>query len=576
MNQESKNIIDTMMDTQKGMADKMVENTKQFAAGNPAIAETMEKGSDWYKNWLDSQKSFFESAAQKATSATDSLKENTEKAQDSYKNMMDHQAAWSRQWQDMNAKMMNSATNMGQIPQNGNPMEAMTQMWNNSLNGLNQSMGNWQRSMMNAGENPMMNMMKGFTGENPMMNMMKGFTGENPMMNMMKGFSGGSNPMTGMMNMMPNMMNMMPGMNGGSNSNNPFGSMMNQWHEMLSNATASAQRTMQSGTIQDAYRNMMNTTDGYARFAQLWSPMWKSIQDKTFNTGTFRQMMNPAQHKEMLDQYFGFMPEQMRTYIQQGSGMMQDAMKQMMEQGQNGTAQMKQMMSGMMPNTGDLFGSMLSNYNGMYSAMQNAMAPMARMSTPNQYTKSMNEWSDIANRMVQYSLKNAELQYMVYEQGSKVMEDLAQNLQTKLQNGEEVSSMMNLYQEWMNLSDKTFVKLFESEVYSQLMAEVSGMQMRLKKDMELQMEKSLVNIPVATRSELDDLYKTIYDLKKQVRQMEKMLEVGDAYAGEELSMPSAVSNPTTPTTPSMEAKDSDVSSNGSSKNNASKNNTTKK
>ncbi|RYE23427.1 MAG: hypothetical protein EOP51_10445, partial [Sphingobacteriales bacterium] len=30
---------------------------------------------------------------------------------------------------------------------------------------------------------------------------------------------------------------------------------------------------------------------------------------------------------------------------------------------------------------------------------------------------------------------------------------------------------------------------------------------------------------VATRSEMDEMYKTIYDLKKQVRQLEKMLEI---------------------------------------------------
>jgi len=39
------------------------------------------------------------------------------------------------------------------------------------------------------------------------------------------------------------------------------------------------------------------------------------------------------------------------------------------------------------------------------------------------------------------------------------------------------------------------------------------------------MEKFMVGIPVATRSEMDELYKTIYDLKKQVRQLEKMLEI---------------------------------------------------
>ncbi len=43
--------------------------------------------------------------------------------------------------------------------------------------------------------------------------------------------------------------------------------------------------------------------------------------------------------------------------------------------------------------------------------------------------------------------------------------------------------------------------------------------------MDLQSEKMLGNLPVATRSEMDELYKVIYDLKKEVRQLEKMLEI---------------------------------------------------
>jgi hypothetical protein len=35
----------------------------------------------------------------------------------------------------------------------------------------------------------------------------------------------------------------------------------------------------------------------------------------------------------------------------------------------------------------------------------------------------------------------------------------------------------------------------------------------------------MVGVPVATRSEMDEMYKTIYELKKQVRQLEKMLEI---------------------------------------------------
>jgi hypothetical protein len=145
------------------------------------------------------------------------------------------------------------------------------------------------------------------------------------------------------------------------------------------------------------------------------------------------------------------------------------------------------------------------------------------MVTPTQHTKTIQEWSDIANRINVYNMKNAELQYMIYNQGTKVMDKLAENVAKKMQDGTEVSSMMSLYQEWLNISDKVFVSLFESVEYSELMAEVGAMQMKLRKDIELQTEKMLKDVPVATRSEMDEAYKAIYDLKKEVRELGRKL-----------------------------------------------------
>ena len=71
----------------------------------------------------------------------------------------------------------------------------------------------------------------------------------------------------------------------------------------------------------------------------------------------------------------------------------------------------------------------------------------------------------------------------------------------------------------MNISDKVYVSLFESTEYSKLMGEVSSMQNKLRKDIELQVEGMMKDIPVATRSQMDEVYKTIYDLKKKVREM---------------------------------------------------------
>jgi polyhydroxyalkanoate synthesis regulator phasin len=127
------------------------------------------------------------------------------------------------------------------------------------------------------------------------------------------------------------------------------------------------------------------------------------------------------------------------------------------------------------------------------------------------------------NDMTIYNIKNAELQHMVYETGLSVMEKIAESTMHKIENGEEVNSMMKLYQDYLSTSDKMFVDLFETDEYSKLMSEVSVMKMQIKKAVETQMEKAFVNMPIATRSEMDEVYQTIYDLKKMVRSLESKL-----------------------------------------------------
>ncbi len=493
-NENNNGFMDTMMDAQKQMVNTVLENTKKLTNGNNPITETMEKGSEWYKNWLDNQKNVLGQTADKATTATNNMQENASKMNDFYQNWMNTQSGWGKQMWDMNTNFMKNAT---QQQTAANPMEQMTANWNNMTSQYN----NWMNNMGTM--NTWMNNMNNFQNMNPFnMNNLKGAT---------------------------------------ETANNFF----TQWSDMLHSNFAEFQKNLQSGTIQDAYKNMVNTTDGFTRFAEMWQPMWKSIQEKTFNMDQYKQYMNPALYKEFMDKFFSFMPDNVRTYMHQMTEAMKGGFQQMGNLNVNGFQQVRQMM-GSMPgmNTGDMFGNMLSAYSNMQNMMQQAVSPISRMMTPNQYTKNAAEWQDLANRYVVYSIKNAELQYMVYNQGTKVMDALAENVTNKIQHGEEVKSMMALYQEWMSISDKTFVSLFESEDYSKLMAEVSALQLKLKKDSELQMEKLFVNIPVATRTEMDELYKTIYDLKKEVRQLERMMEM-DSEDEDETTNPAAkaTSNP---------------------------------
>lgn len=468
-NKDSKNFVDTMVDAQKQLVDTVAEQSKKFANGNNIVKETVEKGSEWYKNWLDSQNNVFSSAKDKASNMTNNAQDNMGKMNEFYQGWFNTQMNWAKQMWEMN---MNHMKNTTQANTTTNPMD----MWSNWMNNWN----TWNNNMNQAAQ--WNDMMSKWQSANP-------FNADS--------WKKATENWTGV---------------------------YNQYYEMLNSSFSTMQKEMQNGTTQDAYRNMVNVSEAFTRFSEMWMPFWKSIQEKTFNAEVFKQYVNPAMYKDLMDKYFGFMPEQSREYFQNMSNMMQENFGKMAHGNMTQFQQMRNMMNSFMPASSDTFGNMLNGYNTFNKWMNDAAAPFTKMMTPNQHTKSMMEWNDIANRMAIYNIKNAELQYMVYNQGTKVMDNLAEYITKKIESGVEINSIMTVYQEWLNIGDKTFVELFESAPYSQLMAEVNAMQLTLRKDVEKQMEKFMVGVPVATRSEMDELYKTIYELKKQVRELEKAAE----------------------------------------------------
>ena len=471
-NKDNKNIVDTMVDAQKEMAETVAENTKKYANGNSFVQETIGKGSEWYKNWLDSQNNMFSSAKEKAENVTNNGQENMGKMNEFYQNWFNTQMNWAKQMWEMNMNHMKSTTEQAKT----NAADPMT-AWNNNMNNWMNNWNSWSNNMAQTAQ--WTDMMNKWQANSP-------FNAD-----------------------------------AWKSAPENWTNIYNQYTELMTNSFSQLQKNMENGTTQDAYRNMVNVSEAFTRFSEMWMPFWKSIQDKSFNAESFKQWANPEMYKDMMDKYFGFMPEQSREYVQNMTNMMQNNMSGMNKSGMDQYKQMREMMNNAMPNPTEVFGNMLNGYNQFYNTMNDAAAPFTKMMTPSKEAKTMMEWGNIANRTAEYNIKNAELQYMMYAQGMKVMDNLSENIANKVQEGVEVTSMMALYQEWLNLSDATFVELFESEEYSKAMAEVSAMQLTLRKDIEKQMEQYMVGIPVATRSEMDELYKTIYDLKKELREMKK-------------------------------------------------------
>jgi hypothetical protein len=459
----SKNFFESLVDAQKQAVETMVETTKKFSNGNAIVNDTIEKGADYFKKAVDASKETFEKVSGTANTMKEEVKNSSNQMNDFFTNWANQQKAWATQMQEMNKSFMNNMSNPTNFQ---NPMQNMQTMWNN----------------MNA-QNNMNQMMNQFTPANMQEQMEKGAE-------QMKSF-------------------------------------WNQFQTILNTNYSDVKKNFENGTLQDSFKGMFNMSEGFSTFYELWMPMMKSMNEKTFNLDVFKNNIDMNKYKEFMDKTFSFMPTGTQEYF---SGMQNTFSDMMKNNSANMTGMFNNMKGGMenlMPGMfGNPFSNMLNNYNNAYGQMMSASSsPFAKLMTPNSDTKTIQEWNAILNNVNIYNIKNAELQFMTYTTGNKVMEKIAASVMHKIENGEEVTSIMKLYQEWLNASDAQFVELFETDEYSKLMAEVSALQMGIKKDFERQQEKMFANIPVATRSEMDEVYQAMYDLKKQVRQLQSMLDL---------------------------------------------------
>lgn len=312
----------------------------------------------------------------------------------------------------------------------------------------------------------------------------------------------------------------------------------NNWMQTMNNTYGEMMKNFGNHSdAQGSFSGMFNNAQTYLKMYEMWMPMMKAVQDKSFTPEMFKQMFNPELFKNMMDSMFKMQPDYMKNMLNGMNDNMKENFEKMGEQGKAMYANLKNMMGNM--NNQQYFDQLTEMYNSFYNNLDTAVAPWMKMMTPGTQKDQMEMMKEMNHEFNMYNMVNAKMQYMMYVTGLKAAEEMATNVYSKMTKGEDMSSFMNIYQEWLNVNDAHFVKLFDSEEYSKMQADLNRFGMKLKKNMDLQMEKSMAHLPLINRTEMDDLYKTIHDLKKKISSLEKEVKA----AGTKAPVAEAVAEP---------------------------------
>lgn len=125
-------------------------------------------------------------------------------------------------------------------------------------------------------------------------------------------------------------------------------------------------------------------------------------------------------------------------------------------------------------------------------------------------------WKDLYKASINYQLILAEVQV-------KSFEALMRELVARAENGKQVKDWKEFQTVWSQVADKVFEDTFCQEDNLKIRGKfLNALNIyRIKQQEIMELSFDMMNIP--TRKEIDEVHKTIYELRKEVKQLKKQL-----------------------------------------------------
>lgn len=463
---ETNTFFEAWLETQKQLTENWTESNRKLQDSVKSGA-AMTDGMTIYKEWLAKQAEITKAASEKATKA-------------------------------FNEKVAEN----GELFKNGTTSN-VSEIYNNWINAqreqMNKAMGNFQ-----SFSNP-------FTANNPFAN--NPFMANNPFVTN-NPFATNNNPFAAQVKQAQDFQqqwwnNTQSFFNQSNPTSQPWTNMFQNWGKGLNDETT-----------KEAWNNMTNISAAYAKFYEMWAPVLKSMQNNSFNTESFKNIFNVDAFKELMDRSIAQVtPVQTKELFTQFQNWAEVATNYNKHVYQQFAGSIPENMKTLAPFL--LFGNDANNTNNAFSVYQRSISPLLRLFAPGKETELNELMTGMMEKISVYGQKLAELQQTMYTTGAKTWETFLFENAEELKKGADLSNIQEVFQKWVNKNEESMLELFKTDAFSKIQGELLDLGLDIKQRTEKVAETLLQPLPVVLRSEADELYTTIYELRKRISQLEK-------------------------------------------------------
>jgi len=312
-------------------------------------------------------------------------------------------------------------------------------------------------------------------------------------------------------------------------SNNAWTNIYNSFMHTLNTSYDSMSKNINGTFNKDIFSNFVQGNQVYTKMLEFFQPMITSMQKGQFNLEEFKNYFTANNYQHLTKQMFGdfYTGGNLKEFYDTSLNQVQNFFTNQNNLGKEYYAQV-QNISKEFPH---LFTGNLDKVKDMFANKDNVFAktfePLLQMSGAGKEKENIEALIALMDKVTEYSVKQTELQNKLQNTMRASVENVAKEYSEKFQNPDftKVPEAQELYNEWIKTNEKLFGELFASEEFSKVKGETMNLAMDVKKHFEKQFESVLSNFPVVLKSDVEELQKTIYDLKKQVKELQGKLNI---------------------------------------------------
>jgi len=309
-------------------------------------------------------------------------------------------------------------------------------------------------------------------------------------------------------------------------ANTTWNTLFESWTKTLNATMETLSKTMPKDMFNvDLFKNAMNTNALYYKLQEFYQPIFNSFNTNNFSVDTLKHVFEPSNYKKITEELFqNFFPthnlnsllENNTKFVQNFFETQKNSNQEFQAYWNTFTEKFPHLVSGDFAKFNHTFKTVNNSYSDLF-------APLMKLVSNTKDKENIELAITAIDKASVYSTKLAELQYLLYTTGQNVAKDTANLLTDKAKDVTFTSTFQPFFNEWVNLNEKHYTKLFATEEFSKLKGELTTLSFDIKKNLENQFENKIEVLPLVVKSELNELYQTIHDMKKTIKNLENKL-----------------------------------------------------